>query len=76
MICSCLIVLLSIVKKKMKATQNITFAYSLHVLFYPSFLWSFFVFHREGVQWDAIDWMDNAECLDLIEKVLSIYREK
>lgn len=25
--------------------------------------------HREGVQWDAIDWMDNAECLDLIEKV-------
>lgn len=21
------------------------------------------------MQWDAIDWMDNAECLDLIEKV-------
>lgn len=28
--------------------------------------------HREGVQWDAIDWMDNAECLDLIEKVNSL----
>lgn len=28
--------------------------------------------HREGVQWDAIDWMDNAECLDLIEKVTSL----
>lgn len=27
------------------------------------------LFNREGVQWDAIDWMDNAECLDLIEKV-------
>lgn len=25
--------------------------------------------HREGIQWEAIDWMDNAECLDLIEKV-------
>lgn len=24
---------------------------------------------REGIQWEAIDWMDNAECLDLIEKV-------
>lgn len=28
-----------------------------------------FLLNREGVQWDAIDWMDNAECLDLIEKV-------
>src|SRR4029434_889146 len=27
---------------------------------------------REGIQWEAIDWMDNAECLDLIEKVHSI----
>lgn len=27
--------------------------------------------HREGIQWEAIDWMDNAECLDLIEKVKS-----
>lgn len=25
--------------------------------------------HREGIHWEAIDWMDNAECLDLIEKV-------
>lgn len=25
--------------------------------------------NREGIQWEAIDWMDNAECLDLIEKV-------
>lgn len=25
--------------------------------------------YREGIQWEAIDWMDNAECLDLIEKV-------
>uniref|UniRef100_A0A8C7MQX6 Myosin X, like 1 n=1 Tax=Oncorhynchus kisutch TaxID=8019 RepID=A0A8C7MQX6_ONCKI len=28
--------------------------------------------HREGVQWEAIDWMDNAECLDLIEKKLGM----
>ncbi|MEQ2173891.1 hypothetical protein GOODEAATRI_002212 [Goodea atripinnis] len=27
-------------------------------------------YNREGIQWEAIDWMDNAECLDLIEKVL------
>lgn len=27
------------------------------------------VFYREGIHWEAIDWMDNAECLDLIEKV-------
>ncbi len=27
---------------------------------------------REGIQWEAIDWMDNAECLDLIEKVTDI----
>lgn len=27
-------------------------------------------FIREGIQWEAIDWMDNAECLDLIEKVI------
>jgi len=25
--------------------------------------------YREGIHWEAIDWMDNAECLDLIEKV-------
>ncbi|XP_034050986.1 unconventional myosin-X [Thalassophryne amazonica] len=29
-------------------------------------------YNREGVQWDAIDWMDNAECLDLIEKELVV----
>uniref|UniRef100_A0A3B5A2U5 Unconventional myosin-X-like n=1 Tax=Stegastes partitus TaxID=144197 RepID=A0A3B5A2U5_9TELE len=26
----------------------------------------------EGIQWEAIDWMDNAECLDLIEKKLGM----
>ncbi|KAK5617011.1 hypothetical protein CRENBAI_016490 [Crenichthys baileyi] len=30
-------------------------------------------YNREGVQWDAIDWMDNAECLDLIEKTNPYY---
>ncbi|KAG7330718.1 hypothetical protein KOW79_004687 [Hemibagrus wyckioides] len=29
-------------------------------------------YHREGIQWEAIDWMDNAECLDLIEKKLGL----
>ncbi|KAG8431878.1 hypothetical protein GDO86_019623 [Hymenochirus boettgeri] len=29
-------------------------------------------YNREGIQWEAIDWMDNAECLDLIEKKLGI----
>ncbi|XP_061579633.1 unconventional myosin-X [Cololabis saira] len=29
-------------------------------------------YNREGIQWDAIDWMDNAECLDLIEKKLGM----
>ncbi|KAM9708717.1 unconventional myosin-X isoform 3-T3 [Menidia menidia] len=29
-------------------------------------------YNREGVQWHAIDWMDNAECLDLIEKKLGL----
>nr|XP_020469676.1 unconventional myosin-X-like [Monopterus albus] len=29
-------------------------------------------YNREGVQWEAIDWMDNAECLDLIEKKLGL----
>lgn len=27
---------------------------------------------REGLMWVDIDWMDNGECLDLIEKVLMI----
>ncbi|XP_051879178.1 unconventional myosin-X-like [Pristis pectinata] len=29
-------------------------------------------YNREGVSWEAIDWMDNAECLDLIEKKLGL----
>ena len=29
---------------------------------------SSFVF-REGLEWADIDWVDNGECLDLIEKV-------
>ncbi|XP_060786441.1 unconventional myosin-X-like isoform X3 [Neoarius graeffei] len=29
-------------------------------------------YNREGIQWEAIDWMDNAECLDLIEKKLGL----
>ena len=29
-----------------------------------------FVFHfREGLQWADIDWNDNGECLDLVERV-------
>ncbi|XP_069792176.1 unconventional myosin-X-like isoform X2 [Narcine bancroftii] len=28
--------------------------------------------HREGLSWEAIDWMENAECLDLIEKKLGL----
>ena len=31
---------------------------------------SSFVF-REGLEWADIDWVDNGECLDLIEKVSS-----
>ncbi|KAA8588217.1 hypothetical protein FQN60_001411, partial [Etheostoma spectabile] len=29
-------------------------------------------YNREAIQWEAIDWMDNAECLDLIEKKLGM----
>uniref|UniRef100_A0A9J7YPD9 Myosin X, like 1 n=1 Tax=Cyprinus carpio carpio TaxID=630221 RepID=A0A9J7YPD9_CYPCA len=29
-------------------------------------------YNREGIHWEAIDWMDNAECLDLIEKKLGM----
>ncbi|XP_051998770.1 unconventional myosin-X [Xyrauchen texanus] len=29
-------------------------------------------YNREGIYWEAIDWMDNAECLDLIEKKLGM----
>ena len=27
------------------------------------------LFGREGLEWTDIDWVDNGECLDLIEKV-------
>ncbi|RXM28974.1 Unconventional myosin-X [Acipenser ruthenus] len=30
-------------------------------------------YNREGIHWEAIDWMDNAECLDLIEKTNHYY---
>ena len=26
-------------------------------------------FHREGIDWADIEWVDNAECLDLVERV-------
>nr|XP_033800031.1 unconventional myosin-X-like [Geotrypetes seraphini] len=29
-------------------------------------------YNREGISWEAIDWKDNAECLDLIEKKLGL----
>ncbi|XP_051563416.1 unconventional myosin-X-like [Myxocyprinus asiaticus] len=29
-------------------------------------------YNREAIHWEAIDWMDNAECLDLIEKKLGM----
>ncbi|CAI5762856.1 unconventional myosin-X-like isoform X1 [Podarcis lilfordi] len=29
-------------------------------------------YNREGISWEAIDWMDNAECLDLVEKKLGL----
>jgi len=32
----------------------------------------FSVVFREGLEWADIDWVDNGECLDLIEKVSSI----
>ena len=25
--------------------------------------------YREGIDWADIDWVDNAECLDLVERV-------
>lgn len=28
------------------------------------------LFFREGLVWEDIDWTDNGECLDLIEKVI------
>ena len=39
----------------------------------PSFdLWPLtfdLVFRREGIDWTDIEWVDNAECLDLVERV-------
>ena len=29
----------------------------------------FYFYRREGLEWADIDWVDNGECLDLIEKV-------
>ncbi|XP_030631373.1 unconventional myosin-X [Chanos chanos] len=29
-------------------------------------------YHREGLVWDDVNWMDNGECLDLIEKRLGL----
>jgi hypothetical protein len=29
---------------------------------------------REGLVWEDIDWIDNGECLDLIEKVMGNWR--
>lgn len=40
------------------------------ILHFTSFF-CLFLTVREGINWEAIDWMDNAECLDLIEKVSS-----
>lgn len=40
-----------------------------HWLFHFTTLFCLFLPIREGISWEAIDWMDNAECLDLIEKV-------
>lgn len=28
-----------------------------------------FILSREGLEWTDIDWNDNGECLDLVEKV-------
>ena len=30
------------------------------------------MFYREGIEWVEIDWVDNTECLDLVEKKLGI----
>ena len=27
------------------------------------------IVHREGINWADIEWVDNSECLDLIERV-------
>ena len=43
------------------------------VKYHENFLLCFFVIEyylsREGIDWTDIEWVDNAECLDLIEKV-------
>ena len=40
---------------------------------YGTILFCFFCFVlREGLEWADIDWVDNGECLDLIEKVSTV----
>lgn len=56
-------------KRKQKRTVGV---YSVIFLLFLASMFGF-TLHREGVQWEAIDWMDNAECLDLIEKVRNIF---
>jgi len=29
-------------------------------------------FHREGIDWCEVEWADNSECLDLIEKNMGL----
>lgn len=53
-------------------SQKATFQVNVHVVIFKKNNFPYFNLHREGVQWDAIDWMDNAECLDLIEKVTGL----
>lgn len=47
-------------------TECYPFGVSVYMI---NVVWVCVSFIREGIQWEAIDWMDNAECLDLIEKV-------
>ena len=37
--------------------------------YYKDRMGSFSFVFREGLEWTDIDWVDNGECLDLIEKV-------
>ena len=37
--------------------------------YYKDRMGSFSFVFREGLEWADIDWVDNGECLDLIEKV-------
>lgn len=53
------------------ATSVLPHLRALHLTFHIFVLFVLDYFPREGINWEAIDWMDNAECLDLIEKVSS-----